>query len=358
MPMKVRPKRAMRCLAGASVVEVTRGWSAGSIAATLLVDVGARCRKMVLPPERQDLAPDDEIGVWRARLDMAQRRGKEAIEVAVDADVLPWIANADFLVVDVDGHRFLGGSSGWRTIRKRYPNLIMCAATPFGMSGPLSGSAATELTVEAATGILSITGQEDGAPTRAGFPVGHQATALHLVTAALATYWCRTRTGERTEVIDGALFDSLFSFLSTFLADHVQGRNAPSRFGNRHPLLAPWNTYPTRDGQVVICVSTDVVWQRLFDLMEPAEMGREARGWSTVERLERRSSVDAAAAGWTSDRTTEQAIAELKAAGVPCGPLFGLAEMLRDEIVRSRELIIEDAAHGAQANLPFLCQPL
>lgn len=352
--------RALSCLSGAVVVEATHGWNAGSIAATLLVDLGARCVKAAIPADRPDGVDGDdgEVRAWRRSLARTQQRGKEPAAVAAPAEMAPLLADADVLIVDGDGYRFLGGEGGWRELGHRYTGLIRCAATPFGLSGPLSRSPATELTVEAAAGILSTTGRHDGPPTRAGFPLGHQAAAVHAAIAVLAAYWQRTRTGERPMAVDIASFDSLFSFLSTFLADQLRGDDAPARFGNHHPLLSPWNTYPTGDGEVVICVSTDRAWQKLFDLIGAAEPDPAARGWSTVERLERRSAVDAIVAEWTAGRTTARAIADLRSAGVPCGPLLGLADMLRDEIVRGRQLITEDADHGDYADLPFTSRPL
>ncbi|MFO7778236.1 MAG: CoA transferase [Nitriliruptoraceae bacterium] len=345
----------LAAFAGLRIVEVTSDRSAGALTGRMLAQLGAGCERIDAGSAAAGATvdePPDEVASWRAALAMMYGAGKQLREPAALDDLDGLLSGADVLLVDDAGIRAMGGSKALDAALSRFPELICCPVTAVGGHDGAGGDTATELTVEAAAGVLGTTGHSLEETVRAGFPVGDIIAALNAVSGTLAALIRRQRTGEGTRV-DTSVFDGLFFFLGTFMAKWLAAGIEPQPVGNRHPVIGPWNDYPTSDGSVVICVATDAAWGRLCELLGTGEDREDWPGWSNNERVARQDEIDVWISEWTRTRTSDDVLSQVDQLGVPCSRLQSLAEVLDSQQTRARGLI-EEAANGASiARLPF-----
>lgn len=337
------------------IVELTGERSAGAMTGRMLAQLGASCERVDVSGAAADAITDDlpeQVAAWREALSAMYSAGKRLREPAALDDVDGLLSDADVLLLDDAGVRALGGSDGLDAARSRFPTLICCPVTAVGSYHDTGGSRATELTVEAAAGVLGTTGHSPEDTMRAGFPVGDIIAALNAVSGILAALIGRQRTGEGTR-IDTSVFDGLFFFLGTFMAKWLAAGVEPQPVGNRHPVIGPWNDYPTSDGSVVICIATDAAWGRMCDLLGTDPDREDWRGWSNNERVARQDEIDVWVSEWSQMRTSDDVLSQVDGLGIPCSRLQSLAEVLDSEQTRARGLI-EEAANGVRiARLPF-----
>ena len=340
---------------GLRIVELTSDRSAAALTGRMLVQLGAGCERIDAGTPAAGATiddPPDEVVAWRTALAAMYGAGKQPRDPAALDDLDALLSAADVLLIDDAGIRALGGSEVLDTVRARFPALICCPVTTVGGHDGAGGSRATELTVEAAAGVLGTTGHSLEETVRAGFPVGDIIAALNGVSGILAALFRRRRDGDGTRV-DTSVFDGLFFFLGTFMAKWLAAGVEPQPVGNRHPVIGPWNDYPTSDGSVVICVATDAAWRRLCELLGTGTERSDWPEWSNNERVARQDEIDVWVSAWTRTRTSDDVLSQIDELGVPCSRLQSLAEVFDSDQTRARGLI-EEAANGVQiARLPF-----
>ena len=224
------------------------------------------------------------------------------------------------------------------------PGVICCNITAYGATGPLAGLAHPEALVQAMAGIADTTGRADGAPCLTGAPFVGMETAVYAASAILAALRHRAVTGQGQR-IDMALYDVAVNALLTFLPLVFTDRPA-GRAGNRHPTLAPWNAYRAADGWVLICAPTNDQWRRLAAVMAAPALAAEPRFATTTARFENVAALDARIGDWTAPQTVAQVVAQVDAAGIPCGPIHALADLESDPNLIHRGALIR-AADGS-----------
>ena len=215
---------------------------------------------------------------------------------------------------------------------------IRCDITAYGATGPLAGLPHGEALVQAVAGIADTTGRPDGAPTLTGAPFLGMETAVYAASAILAALRHRDVTGQGQR-IDMALYDVAVNALLTFLPLVFTGR-AASRAGNRHPTLAPWNAYRAADGWVLICAPTNDQWRRLCDVMGRRELVVHQDFATTTARFDNVAGLDAIIGGWAGRQSVADIVAQVDAAGIPCGPIHGLNDLLTDPNLKHRDTFV------------------
>ena len=217
------------------------------------------------------------------------------------------------------------------------PALIYAASTGYGGTGPHSDYLAMDITVQAMTGIMSITGEGDGPPLKAGAALCDFLGGIHLYAAITTALFNRARTGKGS-VIDIAMQDAVFPTLTSALgALHYHGAQPP-RTGNRHAALsiAPYNVYPAKDGHVAIICIREGHWQKLLRAMGRPELGNDPRFKDMTSRSENMDALDAEVARWTSQLTRHEVFQQAQAHDVICSPVQDLADVLDDEHLHAR----------------------
>ncbi len=258
-------------LEGITVIDFTHVLS-GPFCAMMLADQGARVIKLErggAGDDSRQFGPfyDDDTSVYFYFVN----RGKESIAVNLKnpadlALVKRMIANADVVIENFRPGAMAKLGLAPDDLLKEYPRLIDCSISGFGQTGPRSGEPAYGTVVQALSGLMSVTGFPDGLPTRVGTSVGDLAAAMFAYGAILTALLARERSGQGT-TIDVAMLDGLFALLEHGLMDALAKHINPTRIGNRHPSISPFDAYTCKDRMLVICCGTDALFQRLCDTL-------------------------------------------------------------------------------------------
>jgi CoA:oxalate CoA-transferase len=309
-------------LAGIRVLDLSRVL-AGPYCTALLADLGAEIIKLE-PPQGDDYR---HIGPFRdgeSALFTLNNRGKRSLVLDLKDAADLALAREIAARVDVVVENFRPGVAarlglGAETLRALNPRLVYCSIAGFGQDGPFRDLPAYDLVVQAMSGLMAATGEEGGAPLKAGESVADLVAGLFASWSILAALVQRATTGTGA-TLDVAMYDALFSMLTTSHALHLYAGTLPARVGNRHPLSTPFGCFATRDGQVVIAVLNGRQFQRLAALIGRPEIALDPRFASDESRTRHEPEIRAAIEAWSTRLTTEAAVAAVGAEGLPTAP--------------------------------------
>ena len=248
---------------------------------------------------------------------------------------------------------------GPQALLKRNPRLVYGAGSGFGWTGPYREYPAMDLTVQAMSGVMSITGEADGPPMKAGPALCDFFGGVHLYGAIVTALFERERTGEG-RFVEVAMLDAVYPSLSSALGlwYGTQGA-APARTGNRHSGLAeaPYNVYPTKDGWLALICVTDQHWQSLTTAMERVDLQSDERLGSLKGRVANMDEVDALVSAWTRRFGKEELFALLMRHRVPCAPVRELSEVTSDTHMRQRGTL-QTIHHPTLGEIPLYAGPM
>lgn len=346
-------------LAGVRVVDLSRVL-AGPYCTGFLADLGADVVKVESPggDDARHLGPFvGAESVYFAQLN----RGKRSVvlDLKQDADratLHDLIARADVLVENFRPGVTTRLGIGPEEMLALNPRLVYASVSGFGQSGPLTSRPAYDLVVQAMSGIMAATGPEKGTPTRVGESIGDVVAGVFAGWGICAALFDRERTG-KGGVVDVAMFDALLSLQVTGMSLLSATGALPGRVGNRHPVSAPFDTYPTADGMVAIAVANDAIWARLCAMVDRPDLATDPAYLGDIQRTARLADITALLTGWTSPRSTAAVMAAAEAAGVPAAPIWDLQEALASEHVRERGSV-GSFAHDVLGETPYLTFPV
>lgn len=221
------------------------------------------------------------------------------------------------------------------------PRLIYAQSSGYGSSGPYRDYPAMDLTVQAMSGVMSVTGFPDRPPVKAGPALCDFFAGVHLYGAVVTALYERERTGIGRQV-EVAMLDAVYPSLGSSLGLHydTQG-DVPPRTGNRHGGLAeaPYNVYPAADGHVAILCVSEAHWRSLLRAMGRDELADDPRFGSLASRVANIEAVDAAISEWTGARNKQELFETLMAHRVPCAPVRNLSEVVNDPHLHARGML-------------------
>ena len=233
------------------------------------------------------------------------------------------------------------------SLRALNPRLIYCSVTGFGQSGPYAERAGYDLMVQAMTGMMSITGRADsepgGGPLRVGVAVIDLFTGIYASNAILAALHVRDNATNGTgqgQHIDMALLDVGMAVLANQASGFLATGEAPGRMGNSHPSLAPYQDFPTADGNMLLAIGNDGQFQRFCAAADQSQWAADARFATNTLRVQNRAELIPAMEAVTLTRTTAAWIALLEDKAVPCGPVNNVAQAFDDAQVKARGLAV------------------
>lgn len=223
--------------------------------------------------------------------------------------------------------------------------LIYAAGSGYGSTGPYRDLPAMDLTVQAISGVMAVTGYPDREPVKAGPALGDFLGGIHLYGAITTALYQREITGHGTKV-EVAMLDAVYPSLMSSLGLYFGGKSGggiPSRTGNRHSGLAesPYNAYPASDGYIALIGVTDAHWAALSDAMERPELATDPRYATRVDRVARMDEVDELVSAWTRRFARDEVLKLLNDNGVPCAPVREIEEVVHDEHLRARGMLQE-----------------
>jgi len=229
----------------------------------------------------------------------------------------------------------------YETLRGINPRLIYCSITGYGMHGPYAGRGGYDVVAQAESGLMALTGEPGGPPTRYPVPISDITAGIYSVIAVLSALLVRERTGEG-QFIDTALLDSQITWLSNVAAGYFATGQRPRKLGNAHPNIVPYQPFKARDKFFIVAVGTERLWARFCDALGIAEtIGKDPRFATNADRLQHREELVAQLEALFATRDAAYWLERLRAADIPCGPINEVDEILNDPHVRVRGMIVE-----------------
>lgn len=253
--------------------------------------------------------------------------------------------HADALVVDAQGLALLD-RHGVDLDRIAAPvdggGRVVAVVTAFGRAH--ARRPASELTVQAETGLLAVTGHPDGPPVRVGVPLSAEIAGSIACGAVLSALLRRAASG-RGALLDLAEFDAMVMMQGNFLPGYLHSGRVPARAGNVQLLSAPWNAYAAADGQVIIAAISESLWRKLLDAIGHGELAGRPEYAGKVNRVALRAEIDALITEWTSARPAAEAAAILRRAGLPVGEVRTVGQMLDSSLSQERQVVRREGGH-------------
>jgi glutaryl-CoA transferase len=235
---------------------------------------------------------------------------------------------------------------------KLNPALVYCSITGFGQNGPYAAKPGYDYMIQAMGGLMSITGEADGAPMKVGVAVADLFSGMYATTAMLAALRHAERSGEGQH-IDIALLDCQIAMLANQATAYLASGVAPTRLGNAHPSVAPYQPFATRDGFIVVAVGTDGQFRAFCAAIGAPELATDTRFASNALRVRRRAELAALITTQMKMRSASEWIAALDAANVPCGPINAIDDVFADAHVQARRAAqTMTRADGTEVRMP------
>jgi crotonobetainyl-CoA:carnitine CoA-transferase CaiB-like acyl-CoA transferase len=281
-------------------------------------------------------------------IDLAQPRGAQLIrDLAVRCDVL------------IENYK-VGGLAryglAYDDIRAINPGIVYCSITGFGQSGPYASRVGYDFMIQGLGGLMSITGEPDGPPEKVGVAITDITTGLYATIGILAALSHRDRSGEGQH-IDMALFDAQVAALANQSMNYLVSGAPPQRLGNAHPNIVPYQTFRTRDGDIIVAVGNDGQFARLCEAAGCPELAADARFSTNAARVAQRATLVPLLAAIIATRDSADWLAALQKADVPCGAVNDLAGVFADPQVQHRGMRIE-LPHPVAGHAPTVANPI
>jgi CoA:oxalate CoA-transferase len=247
---------------------------------------------------------------------------------------------------------------GWSVLHEINPRLIYATGTGFGISGPDRDNLAMDLTIQAASGIMSVTGAPDGPPMKAGPTLVDFMGGIHLYAAILTALYERDRSGEG-RLVEVAMQETVYPSLAASFEYYHRTGQPPPRTGNRQAGLSskPYNVYPCADGHVAIHIVTEGHWKNLLKAMEREELADDPRFATNADRVAHMDETDALVAEWTRSLGKMEVFARAKALRVPCAPVRTAPEVMADPHMHERGML-EEIEHPELGRITVPTTPL
>lgn len=263
-------------------------------------------------------------------LDLGRPEGREVLRALA--------AQADVLIENFKVGTMERWGLGYETLKQENPRLIYCSITGYGPDGPYAQRPGYDFILQAESGIMSLTGEPDGEPLKAGVPVVDITTGLYATIGILAALQARHATG-RGQRIDLSLLATGVTWLSNFAQNYLVSGEPPLRYANSHPNVAPYGAFRARDQYLAIGVGNDGQFRRLCEILGHPEWAADPRWADNPGRLAQRESLEAEMAPVLRERDAADWLAALGPAGVPCGPINTVPQILADPQVAHLGLI-------------------
>jgi crotonobetainyl-CoA:carnitine CoA-transferase CaiB-like acyl-CoA transferase len=359
-------------LHGVRVLDLSRVL-AGPWATQTLADLGAEVIKIERPGAGDDTrlwGPPFTTRTDGSRGDAAYflcaNRGKKSVELDIStpegADAVRKLAATCDVVVEnfkTGGLKKYGLDHA--SLQAVNPRLVHCSITGFGQDGPDAHRAGYDYMIQAMGGLMSITGQPDGAPgaepMKVGVAVADLFTGMYAATAILAAVIHARATGEGQHV-DVALFDVQAAMLANQATNFFVSGTPPTRMGNAHPNLAPYQPFPCTDGMVVIAVGNDGQFRALCGALGAPGMGADPRFVTNAARIEHRAVLTAELSALTAGHDMKALMALLETAGVPCGPVNTVDQVFAEPQAVHRGLEVEQTRADLSAPVRTVASPI
>ncbi len=331
-------------LDGVRVLDLTRVL-AGPYCGMMLADMGAEVIKIEMPGRGDDARRNAPIVNGESAYYMNLNRNKKGMTLNLKSEEGKEIFRKLVKISDIVLENYRPGvmeklGLGYEELRKINPAIVYGAVSGFGHYGPYSKRPGYDILGQAMSGLMSTTGWPGGQPTRTGTAISDVMGGISCCTGVLAAYVNRLKTGEGDKV-DVSLVDSMVSALEIINMIYLCTGRVPSRIGNRYEAIYPYDSFEAKDGMVIIACGNDKLYNVLKTVLKMPEL-EEERFDSNVKRVENHAPLKEIIERWTKDKTIDDIVEILLAAGVPSAPINTIDRVTKDpHIAGAREMFVE-----------------
>ena len=340
-------------LEGITVLDFTRVLS-GPYCTMQLADMGARVIKVEQP------GTGDDTRAWgppfvqgESAYFLSINRNKESLTLDLKHPGAARVLDALLAKSDVVVENFRPGAMarlglGHQQLEGRFPRLVYCSISGFGQTGPRRSEPGYDAVVQAEGGLMSITGAADGPPFRLGVAIADIVSGMFAAQGIAFALLARERTG-KGQLVDVGMLDATAALLTYQAGIYFATGTTPQRMGNRHPTIVPYETFEAADGAVVVAVGNDDQWRRFCAAAALEGLAADERFETNRSRIANYEALRPLLAGQLRTRGRDEWVRSLRGAGVPCGSVRDIAEVLLDPQLEAREMIqqVEHAVAGA-----------
>jgi len=351
----------MTPLDGLTILDFTRVL-AGPYCTMQLADLGARVIKIEQPGRGDDTRAwgPPFVGGESAYF-LSINRNKESVALDLKHSRARGILDSLVARADVVVENFRPGTMerlglGYDTLAATHSRIVYCSISGFGQTGPRRAEAGYDAMMQAEAGLMSITGPADGPPFRLGVAIGDIATGMFAVQGILAALYARERS-QRGQRVDIAMLDAVTALLTYQASIAFATGDTPRRMGNRHPSIAPYDTFTAADGEFVLSVGNDDQFRRLAGILRRPELGIDPQYASNADRVRHYDALRDTLSRLFSSWARADLLAALTAAGVPCSAVRSVTEALQDPQLSAREMIVP-LEHVSAGGIRVLGSPL
>ena len=326
------------------VVDLTRVL-VGPYCTMILSDLGARVIKIEAPEIGDDsrgFGPfiDDYSAYF-----MSLNRGKESIALNLknedDKKIFEKIlAKADILVENFKPGTLEKWGFGWNEVSKKYPKLIYASASGFGQTGPLKELPAYDMVVQGMGGLMSVTGHPNSEPTRVGTSIGDITAGLFTAIGINAALYDRQKTGKGT-FIDVSMLDCQIAILENAIARYLSKNEIPEPMGSRHPSIAPFEAFKTKDSFLIIAAGNDKLFKSLCEVLEIPNIANDEMYKTNSLRSQNIDKLKLIIEDKLQHKNTDEWIKIMENLKIPCGPIFNIKQAVENPQIKERNMIVK-----------------
>ena len=325
------------------VIDLTRVL-VGPYCTMILSDLGARVIKVEAPEIGDDSRKFGPFIEDYSAYFMSLNRGKESIALNLknedDKKIFDKIlSKADILVENFKPGTLEKWGFGWKDICKKFPKLIYASASGFGQTGPLKELPAYDMVVQGMGGLMSVTGQPNSEPTRVGTSIGDITAALFTTIGINAALYDREKTGKGM-FIDVSMLDCQIAILENAIARYLSKNEIPKPMGSRHPSIAPFEAFKTKDSYIIIAAGNDKLFEKLCNVLDLNELPKDKKFSSNSFRSENMDDLKILIENKLKSLNTKDWILKMEKDKIPCGPIFNIKDAVENPQVKSRNMIV------------------
>ena len=326
------------------VVDLTRVL-VGPYCTMILSDLGARVIKIEAPEIGDDSRGFGPFIEDYSAYFMSLNRGKESIALNLknknDKEIFEKIlAKADILVENFKPGTLEKWGFGWNEVSKKYPKLIYASASGFGQTGPLKELPAYDMVVQGMGGLMSVTGHPNSEPTRVGTSIGDITAGLFTAIGINAALYDRQKTGIGT-FIDVSMLDCQIAILENAIARYLSKNEIPEPMGSRHPSIAPFEAFKTKDSFLIIAAGNDKLFKSLCDVLEIPNIANDEMYKTNSLRSQNIDKLKLIIEDKLRHKNTDEWIKVMESLKIPCGPIFNIKQAVENPQIKERNMIVK-----------------
>jgi crotonobetainyl-CoA:carnitine CoA-transferase CaiB-like acyl-CoA transferase len=354
------PARSRAPLAGVRVIDFTR-ILAGPFGAMFLGDMGAEVIKVEEPGKGDDTRGWPPFAGGEATYFLSVNRNKKSLTLNMKAPEGQAILRKLIAKADVVLENFRPGTMerlgfGYESLRAENPRLVYCAISGFGESGPEASRPGYDLIVQGESGVMDITGFPDGPPVKVGNSIADLVAGMSAAQGITLALLARERTGKGQRVEIGML-DVMASLLTYQAGLYWNGGGRPTRRGNQHPSIVPYEVFRAQDGYLTLGVANNSLWEKMCRALGREDLARDPRFDSEAHRVSHRETLIPLLNDLFRTRPADEWLARLDQAGVPVGKIKTVAEVCESPHLKARGMVVK-LSHPKAGSITMMGVPI